>query len=203
MKQYSDEELVRFYLDTQRNSYFEALYSRYCDKVYRKCYSFTKSQVKAEDLTHDIFLRLITKLPTFKEEAKFSTWLYSVTYNYCMDQIRSKKNVEVYAEDAYEKATDYSDEEADTAELAEMSARGLQKALEQLSPEDRTLLLMKYQDGISIRDIANVQGVSEGTIKMRLLRSREKLRKRYMESVIFWVIIILKLMATLKWPFRL
>lgn len=85
MKIYTDEELVRLYVTTQRNEYFESLYSRYCDKVYRKCLSFSKDPARAEDYTHDVFLRLIMKIGSFREEAKFSTWLYSVTYNYCMD----------------------------------------------------------------------------------------------------------------------
>jgi DNA-directed RNA polymerase specialized sigma24 family protein len=73
MKNLSDEELVRLYIDTQRNAYFERLYERYCDKVYRKCLSFTKDPVRAEDFTHDIFLKLIIKLGGFREQAKFST----------------------------------------------------------------------------------------------------------------------------------
>ncbi|MFB0907317.1 MAG: sigma factor [Spirosomataceae bacterium] len=56
--------------------------------MFRKCYSFVKDTVKAQDYTHDIFIKLSVKIGTFKETARFSTWLYSITYNFCMDQLR-------------------------------------------------------------------------------------------------------------------
>ena len=102
-KHLKDEELVALYVDSQRNAYFEEIYERYANKVYRKCYSFVYNQEKAEDFTHDIFLKLIVKIGTFKESAKFSTWLYSITYNYCMDQIRvTKKQHEVPLDENYD-----------------------------------------------------------------------------------------------------
>jgi len=73
MNHYTDEQLVRLYVDTQRNRFFEELYERYSDKVYRKCLSFVKNQAQAEDFTHDIFLKLIVRIGTFKETSKFST----------------------------------------------------------------------------------------------------------------------------------
>ncbi|MBC8154728.1 MAG: sigma-70 family RNA polymerase sigma factor [Bacteroidetes bacterium] len=199
MKTYTDEELVRLYVSTQRNEYFESLYSRYCDKVYRKCLSFSKDPARAEDYTHDIFLRLIVKLGSFREEAKFSTWLYSVTYNYCMDQMRSKSKVEVYADDVYEQAENYTDD--NEAEMTEMEAQGLAKSLERLTPDEQSLLLMKYQDEFSIRDIAGMLDITESAVKMRLKRAKDKLRKRYVEGLAFWFILIAKVLSSLKWPF--
>ncbi|GAB4027056.1 RNA polymerase sigma factor [Spirosoma gilvum] len=201
MEQYSDEELVRLYVDTQRNAYFERLYERYCDKVYRKCLSFTKDPVRAEDLTHDIFLKLVIKLGSFREQAKFSTWLYSITYNYCTDQIRSQNmRKEVYMEDGWERLDVGTDD--DLGELAEMEAKQLERALHQLAPEEQSMLLMKYQDDISIRDIANINGLTESAVKMRLKRSRDKLRKHYLEGVVFWLLLAIKMILSIRWPFR-
>ncbi|MVM40554.1 sigma-70 family RNA polymerase sigma factor [Spirosoma sp. HMF3257] len=201
MDHYSDEELVRQYVETQRNVYFERLYERYCDKVYRKCLSFTKDPVRAEDLTHDIFLKLVVKLSGFREQAKFSTWLYSITYNYCTDQLRSHNlRREVYMDDGWERL-DVSEDEG-LAELAEMEARQLERALHQLPPEEQSMLLMKYQDDISIRDIANINGLTESAVKMRLKRSRDKLRKHYLEGAIFWLLVAIKMVLSIRWPFR-
>lgn len=201
MDHYSDEELVRYYVETQRNVYFERLYERYCDKVYRKCLSFTKDPVRAEDLTHDIFLKLVVKLSGFREQAKFSTWLYSITYNYCTDQLRSHNlRREVYMDDGWERL-DVSEDEG-LAELAEMEARQLERALHQLPPEEQSMLLMKYQDDISIRDIANINGLTESAVKMRLKRSRDKLRKHYLEGAIFWLLVAIKMVLSIRWPFR-
>lgn len=197
----SDEELVRLYVETQRNAYFERLYERYCDRVYRKCLSFIKDPVRAEDLTHDIFLKLVVKLSSFREQAKFSTWLYSITYNYCTDQLRSQNlRREVYMDDGWERL-DVGNEDG-LAELAEMEAKQLQIALHQLPPEEQTMLLMKYQDDISIRDIADLNGLTESAVKMRLKRSRDKLRKHYLEGAVFWLLVAIKVALSIRWPFR-
>ena len=201
MKQISDEELVRLYVETQRNIYFEQLYERYCDKVYRKCLSFTKDPIRAEDLTHDVFLKLVVKLSSFREQAKFSTWLYSITYNYCTDQLRSHNlRREVYMDDNWDRLDVGADD--GLADMAEMEAQQLEKALHQLAPEEQSMLLMKYQDDISIRDIAAINGLTESAVKMRLKRSRDKLRKHYLEGAVFWLLIATKIALSIRWPFR-
>jgi RNA polymerase sigma-70 factor (ECF subfamily) len=184
-----DEELVALYVETQRNLYFEEIYERYANKVYRKCYSFVYNQAKAEDFTHDIFLKLIVKIGTFKETSKFSTWLYSITYNYCMDQIRvSKKNIEV----ALEGNHDIIDE-GDDDDLMNMHEHQLGKSLEKIPSDEKALILMKYQDDFSIKEIADTLNITESAVKMRLLRSKEKLRKIYLENLVVFALIILKL----------
>lgn len=196
MKHLSDEELVQLYITTQRSPYFEALYTRYCDKVFRKCLSLTRNRERAEDFTHDIFIKVATRLSGFRSEAKFSTWLYSITYNYCMDQLRSPKQREIYSDEPYETLSNYADD--NDADIAEMEAQQLNRALTYLTPDERGLLLMKYQDDISIRDIAETQQLTESAVKMRLMRAKEKLRKRYVEALIFWVLIGLKAISFWK-----
>lgn len=89
MQNFTDEELVSHYLETRRNDYFEQLYGRYCSKIHQTCLSFTKDNTQAEDLTQDIFIRLVDKLGGYQRKAKFSTWLYSITHNYCTDQVKT------------------------------------------------------------------------------------------------------------------
>lgn len=184
-----DEELVRLYIDTQRNTYFEELYDRYVDKVYRKCLSFVKNEAQAEDFTHDIFLRVVLKLGSFKEHAKFSTWLYSITYNYCMDQVRqTKRQAEVALDENFDLADDGYD-----LELVEMQTQGLKKALQKIDPDERAILLMKYQDDFSIKEISETFNITESAVKMRLMRTKEKLKKIYTENIIFFFIILVKI----------
>lgn len=203
MKDLSDEELVFQYIETQQNACFERLYERYCDKVYRKCLSFAKDPVRAEDLTHDVFLKVVLKLSTFQGQAKFSTWLYSVTYNYCTDQVRSSRlRYEVYDDEGWERYDVGAEDENDLAELAELEAQQVQRALEKLSPDEQTMLLMKYQDDASIREIAILNGLTESTVKMRLKRSRDKLRKYYLEGAVFWLLLAIKAAVSFRWPSR-
>lgn len=193
LKHLKDEELVALYVDTQRNTYFEELYDRYANKVYRKCYSFVYDQEKAQDFTHDIFLKLIVKIGTFKETSKFSTWLYSITYNYCMDQIRVKKKQKEYALDE-----NYDIEDSDDSGLDELQSQGLQKSLEKMPSDEKALLLMKYQDDFSIKEISETLKISESAVKMRLLRSKDKLRKLYLENMAVFALIILKIIYLLR-----
>lgn len=193
----TDEELVRMFIITQRNLYFEELYERYSGRVYRKCLSFVKDEAKAEDFTHDIFLKLIFKLSSYNENARFSTWLYSITYNYCMDQLRiNKKRAEVYADESLEVA---DDTDLNTMfEEPDVEIRRLKKAMERLTTEEKSILMMKYQDDLSIREISDVFNITESATKMRLLRSREKLRSKYLETVIFLGLLGAKLLELFR-----
>ena len=186
---------MSMYITSQKNEYFEEIYERYANKVYRKCYSFVYNQEKAEDLTHDIFLKLIVKIGTYKETSKFSTWLYSITYNYCMDQIRTrKKKTEVPLPDQI----DISDE--DDGDFLDFQSAELEKSLKQMPSEERAILQMKYQEDFSIKEIAETMKISESAVKMRLLRSKEKLKKFYLENITVFVLIVMKILSLFeKW----
>lgn len=193
-KNTTDEELVRLYVESQRNIYFEELYDRYVDKVYRKCLSFIKNEAQAEDFTHDIFLRLVLKIGSFKEHAKFSTWLYSITYNYCMDQMRLAKR---QAEEALDENFDLEEDEDDSG-FSEMQGKALKKAMEKIAPDEKAILLMKYQDDFSIKEIADTFNLTESAVKMRLMRTKEKLKKMYLENVILFLLVIIKAVSEWK-----
>jgi RNA polymerase sigma-70 factor (ECF subfamily) len=189
-----DEELVRLYVSSQKNLYFEELYERYSEKVYRKCLSFIKDKARAEDFTHDIFLKVITKIGTFKENARFSTWLYSITYNYCMDMLRKQKKLQ---EDSIDEPLEFIEETVDH-ELLSMKKEGLQKSLEEISPDEKAMLLMKYQDDFSIKEIAQTFKISESATKMRLLRTKEKMKKLYLDHLVLISIFVLKILLLIK-----
>jgi RNA polymerase sigma factor (sigma-70 family) len=189
----SDEEIVSLYVESQSNSYFEEIYERYSNKVYRKCYSFTYNQEKAEDYTHDIFLKLIVKIGTFKETAKFSTWLYSITYNYCMDQIKvNKKQKEVSFDENFDLA------EVQESDLDSIQSEDLKRSMSKIPSDEKALLLMKYQDDFSIKEIAEMLNISESAVKMRLLRSKDKLKKIYLENVAVSGLVLIKIILFWK-----
>lgn len=177
MKNFTDEELVSRYLETHKNDYFEQLYERYCNKVHRKCLSFTKDSMQAEDLTQDIFIRLIAKLDGYKKQAKFSTWLYSIAYNYCADELRTpRRRNEVAINENWDSLFIPAD---DSAEREEMQDRLIRLAMSKLTVDDQQLLRQKYQEEVSIRDMANCHSLTESAVKMRLKRSRDRLRDVY------------------------
>lgn len=178
-QQLRDEELIRMYLDTRRNDYFETLYKRYVSKVYRRCLSLTKDSDKAEDFTHDIFLRVYSNLNHFKERSAFSTWLYSISYNYCMDQLRvAHRSATV----PLEEGTAYEAVDVDESEPVEYQLQYLSRALNAISTEEVMLLRLKYEEGLDIKDIAQRFNLKDSAVKMRLKRTRDKIRRLYAES---------------------
>lgn len=183
MKTRTDEELVNQYLETGQEDYFEQLYKRYCQKVHRKCLSFTKDSMQADDLTQDIFLRLFMKLEGYKQQAKFSTWLYSITYNYCADQVRTPRwRQETLMGEGWE-SLNVNDDDG-SAERDELEANEIQRAMMCMAPDEQSLLREKYQQNLSIRELASNHSITESAVKMRLKRSRDRLRQIYSEQIV-------------------
>ena len=183
MQYFTDEELVSHYLETRRNDYFEQLYGRYCSKVHRTCLSFTKDTMQAEDLTQDIFIRLIAKLEGYKKQAKFSTWLYSITHNYCADHIKTpRRRQEIATNGNWEGCLIPTDESAEHEAAVDQL---IQLAMSKLTADEQILLRQKYQDEISIKELANYYSLTESAVKMRLKRSRDRLRELYYQVAVY------------------
>jgi len=180
-KSISDEEAIEAYLETQNASYFNILYDRYSKKVFGKCYSLLKSEAKAEDAAQEIFVKVLLNLSKFTGRSKFSTWLYSITYNYCIDTIRkNKKNVGVLVDDIGRYGEEVEDD-IDDSEIMETNVLRLKEVLNILPAGDKAILLMKYQDEFSIKEICSIIDKSESAVKMKIKRAKEKFIKTYKE----------------------
>ena len=176
----TDEELVEKIVANNNTLLFGLLYDRYSRMVYNKCYGFARSQDEAEDLTQDVFLMLFVKLASFKARSKFSTWLYSFTYNFCVNYVNRNKQRKMSDKSVSIDDVDYKMADEVTDEhIYEMKAHKLEKALGIVSPEDKSILLLKYQDGASIKELAAVMELGESAIKMRLKRAKAKLMEIY------------------------
>jgi RNA polymerase sigma-70 factor (ECF subfamily) len=178
-KDLSDGEIIRLYLQTQRPDYFSVLYQRYATKVFGKCISILKDYDEAKDAVQDIFVKIMTNLINFGERAQFSTWVYSITYNYCIDIIRKKKKEKTLFTDDIERAPDVAEEEVPDEFLLEMEVKHLKAVLEDLPTGDRMILLMKYQDDMSIRDISEVLNKTESAVKMKIKRAKHKAQELF------------------------
>jgi len=175
----SDEEVVAEIIRGKGNRYISVLYSRYSDKIFRRSISFVKEQAIAEDLTHDIFMKILLNLGSFKGKSKFSTWIYSITYNYCIDFLRKRQKERNQASSYTSEKDIIEDEDEDFEGFRQLKIDRLQKLLEMVSVDDKMILLMKYQDSLSIKQIQEIYGISESAVKMRINRAKGKVKKMY------------------------
>jgi len=179
LKNIPDEEIISLYLNTRESSYFSILYKRYGGKVFSKCISLLKDEELANDATQDVFMKIYLNLAKFSGKSKFSTWVYSITYNYCIDFIRRrKKDRNLFSDDEVENVGEVIDDVPEK-ELLEMEVSRLKVVLEKIPLGDKTVLLMKYQDEMSIKEIAEILEKSESAIKMKIKRAKHKAQKTY------------------------
>ncbi|MDX2282782.1 MAG: sigma-70 family RNA polymerase sigma factor [Bacteroidia bacterium] len=171
----TDEELVNAILQEQRTELFGVLYDRYADKVYRKCISFARDRDAAQDMAQEVLLKVFTQLSKFKGSSRFSTWLYAVTYNYCVEYYR--KHNRFTLEDIDETPDLAEEDPAAEAELLAVRVQSLRRALDRIHPEDKALLMMKYQDDVPIRELMEQLQISESAVKMRLARARQRVKE--------------------------
>tara|TARA_R110000744_G_scaffold333093_1_gene438478 strand:- start:1190 stop:1816 length:627 start_codon:yes stop_codon:yes gene_type:complete len=176
---YTDAELIEQIVKNKDALLFGELYDRYSKLVYNKCLGFAKSNSEAEDLTQDIFLMLFVKLGSFKGTSKFSTWLYSFTYNFCVNYVNRNKERKINDNSVKFDSQEEVPVEVTDNLLLQMQVDKLKKALELIAPEDKTLLLLKYQDGASIKELEDVLEMKSSAIKMRLKRAKAKVVEMY------------------------
>lgn len=181
-KLHTDEQLVTLVQQGDRQAMGE-LYSRYYSLVYHKCLSFAQYADDARDLAQDVMLKVLDKISSFKGQAKFSTWLYAITFNHCIDQKRKNKKVSFeslnkLASHTYLARLVYIETMED-----DIKPDIAGKALTAISEEDLNLLLMKYQFNKSIAELQSAYNLSASAVKMRLLRARAKASDSYSRMI--------------------
>lgn len=176
----TDEEIVHLLMDSGNQELFEILYSRYFKKVKDKCFSFLKDNKQSEEFANDILTKAYEKIPGFKGNSSFSSWLYSITYNYCIDYLRFKKKLHYPNWNDSNEIPEIIDESEADFEVANYD--NLMTIFELIHPEEKVLLLMKYQDNLSIKHIAKTLRISEDAVKMRLKRARTRVIYMYKQQ---------------------
>ncbi len=175
----SDTELIARFLAEQNPHYFAQIYRRYAGKVYAKCLSMLQNEAWARDAVQDIFIKVFLSLSRFSEKSAFSTWLYSITYNYCIDLLRRRKKLPVLLAEDVGRLGDAPVPEVPDSVLLEMKQERLEAVLRHLSEGDRVILLMKYLDDMPIKDMAQLFGKTESAIKMQILRAKHRAQLVY------------------------
>ena len=167
-----DEEIIAKIRKENNPQLFETLYTRYYRRVMDKSYSLLKDKALAEDATRDILSKAFEKLDQYKGQSTFSSWLYSITYNHCIDFLRLKKRLH-YPE--WNKNHDIPEIVDDAEEeFPDISYDHLEMILEMIHPEEKTLLLMRYEHNLSFKQIGMSLRISESAAKMRIKRAKAR-----------------------------
>ncbi|MBV8730945.1 MAG: RNA polymerase sigma factor [Acidobacteriia bacterium] len=155
---------------------FRVLYEQYKDRVYSIAfYFFHGDPVSASDATQQVFLKLMTSIQQFRGEAEFSTWLYRLVVNVCVDAARSRKSEPVISGGLDTFSVPGSQE--DDYQRSE-TARSVQMAVSALPPKFRIAVLMRYFDDLSYEQMASALRCSMGTVASRLSRGHKMLAER-------------------------
>lgn len=170
-----DQHYINLVLNGNTNS-FATLVDRYKDMVYTLALKMLNNKEEAEEIAQDTFIKAFNSLNKFKGESKFSTWIYRVTYNTCLDALKKKKkqNNVTYIEDFSEHQTKTLEGILDTIDEKERN-QAIQACLEELQSDEAFLLTLYYFDDHSVEEIAKVVNITSDNVKVKLFRTRKKL----------------------------
>lgn len=181
---YTEDNIIIARVLAGETAAFEQLISRYQDMVFLVARRVTASREDAEEVAQDAFLKAYQALPGFKQESKFSTWLYRIAVNTAISVTRKKKLTMVAMDESL--ISNYTEDEVkenlNLLSLAEQ-CQSISDAMKQLHPQDALLINMFYYDELSIEDISEITGLSNANVKVRLHRIRKKLYAMLNESM--------------------
>lgn len=176
MKHLSDQELMSI---VQSGDFSPAseLYDRYSSRIYNFAYRFLKNSEAAEDATQEVFVKMMKHANQFHGGAKLSTWLFSITANWCRDYLRKAENRNKEGEDVLISLPAPAELSPERNLERREDEQRIQKALTLLSPDQREAILLSRYQGMSYAEIALISGCSEGAVKTRVFRAMEVLKK--------------------------
>lgn len=173
----SEERVVAACQEGDREA-FRQLFELYKDKVFSiAVYSFGGDQSAANDVSQQVFLKLITTIGQFRGESAFTTWLYRLVVNACSDEQRRRRRFLPFGElTPVSRVEESRLQEYRYAKLE--FADSVQGAIQELSPKLRMPILLKYVEGLSYEEIAEVMECSKGTVASRLNRGHQSLARK-------------------------
>lgn len=175
----SDIDLIKQTRAGNQAAYAD-LVKRHQRFVFTLAMRFTKSREDAEEVAQDCFIKAYRSLDTFKQESKFSTWLYSIVYTTAMTSLR-KKRVDTSSIDDEETYIQIENVSSgfDTNNVENKSRSFyLNQAIQQLTADDATIITLFYKGEQSLEEIAQTLGIEANSVKVKLFRARQRLKEK-------------------------
>lgn len=168
-------------------SAFEQLFNSHQKRVYNLIYRMVGNEQDAADLTQEAFVRIFSARHRLNSEGAFLAWMRTIATNLCRDHFRKCKRtikadsldepIAFDGDEIQKEVEDWSTNPERTFEKKELQA-GVQEALNTLSEEHRAVVVLHHIEGMDVRDIARELGIPEGTVKSRLARARDELKRK-------------------------
>lgn len=174
MAQMDDNTIIARVLSGE-SSAFETLVNRYKDMAFSVARRVCSSNEDAEEVAQDAFLKAYQALDKFKQESKFSTWLYRIVTNAAISSTRKKRIPLVTIDESMMNVTEDEVQETIGSISAEEQSRCIREAMQRLHPQDCLLVNMFYTDDLCIEEISEVTGLSQANVKVKLHRIRKRL----------------------------
>lgn len=171
---------------------FRELIQEHRDRVYNITYRMLGNRAEAEDVAQEVFISVFKTIDTFREESKFSTWLYRVTVNHCKNRIKYLARRHERDRDELDEASHQANGVAagtpvrvapDKALASAQMEKLLQEAIANLDDDQRVVVVLRDIEDLSIEEICEITGLPDGTVKSRLHRGRLVLRKKLQRHV--------------------
>lgn len=152
----------------------EILYRKYRDWVFRLCCRMARDEAEAADWTQEVFVRVFRRLNGYDGRANFSTWIYRVALNFCLDQLKRPERRGSRLEDADHRI---ASENPEDAAFSKERTESVWKAMDKLTPKLRSVLVLKDLEGLSYSEISRILEIPEGTVGSRLNQARKELAR--------------------------
>lgn len=177
-KHFSDEQLMQLQAKGNKKA-FETLYARYHQKMFWFFSKTLKDSIKAEDFTQDLFLKIIENPASFDSSKKFSTWIYAVAINMCKNEWRNSENRNKNHEVIKSVEPQFTDSNAEKSFDYKLFKKQLNQVYDELDPNNQLLYALRFQQELSIKEIAEILNIPEGTVKSRLFQLVHSLSKKF------------------------
>lgn len=157
---------------------FEELIKEYQQFAYNIALKMTRNAEDAKDLTQEAFVKVYKNMNKYREDSKFSTWLYRIVVNTCKDFLRKKKDVALGEDEDYILEIPQTDIDADPVSSYERSEvqQYIKHAIDELPEPFKTTFILCDVNGMSYAEIADIQDVALGTVRSRIHRARMQMR---------------------------
>jgi RNA polymerase sigma-70 factor (ECF subfamily) len=175
-----DEDIIPLIIKGDIELYAEII-DRYSGKVYSTAYSYTHSQEESKDLVQEILIKTYNNLSSFKEDARFSTWLYRIAVNSCIDWSRKKKSKAIMTAISFEETNILEIITTDTEGPEELllqqeNKEAVRNAVGDLPEIYKTVLILYYFEELQVQEICNILDMPRKTIETRLYRAKKILK---------------------------